>query len=87
MERKFTYGIYWLDKTTPLLSFKAKDRLEAEKIAKTAITKWEYEGTFALIKLDGKKFKTPFYLYIGEYKGEDYERDPWYVSNIRRKIK
>ena len=87
MNRKSTYGVYWLDKHIPLVSFKAKNRLEAEKIAKATVTKWEYEGTFKLEKLDGNRFKEPYYLYIGEYKAEDYEQDPWYISSIRRKIK
>ena len=87
MERKSIYGIYWLDRQIPLFSFKAKNRFEADKIARTTIRKWEYEGTFKLEKLDGNKFKEPFYLYIGEYKAEDYEQDPWYISSIRRKIK
>ena len=87
MNRKSTYGVYQLDKHIPLVNKKKKNRFEAEKIAKAIVTKWEYEGTFKLEKLDGNKFKEPYYLYIGEYKAEDYEQDPWYISSIRRRIK
>lgn len=86
MERKFTYGIYWYNQHLPLISFKAHNMKEADKMAWEILKNWNYEGTFFIEKLDGNKCKR-WVIHYGEYKAEDYERDPWYISKIRRKIK